>query len=75
MLLNLMLKFIKSLVVEMKDFNYQISWQITFCKEMSKDETKYSPPYYFSSNTQTVINDLGINESLESFYQMILSKV
>lgn len=42
---------------------------------MSKDGTKYSPPYYFSSNTQTVINDLGINESLESFYQMILSKV
>ena len=30
---------------------------------------------YFKSNTETVINDLDINDSLETSYQQISSKV
>ena len=39
---------------------------MTFRKEIEINETKYSPPIYFNSNTQTVIGDLDINDSLET---------
>ena len=49
--------------------------EITFRKEIKNNETKHSPPVCFHSNTQTVINDLDINNIFEILYQMILSGV
>ena len=49
--------------------------QIIFGKEIGDEETKYPPPIYFNCNTQTVINDSGINDSLETSYQIIFSRI
>ena len=46
---------LKDLLVEMKGPKYQITLQVTFCKETENDQTKYSSTICFSSNTQTVL--------------------
>ena len=66
---------LKDLLAEMNSFKYQITFQITFPKEAEHDGTKYSLQIYFDSNTQTVINDLDINDSLENSYQIVLPRV
>ena len=48
---------LKDLLAEMKSFKFQITLGIILSKEIENDETKYSPPIYFSSNAKTVIND------------------
>ena len=45
---------LEDLLAEVRGFNYQITLQITFCKEIENDETKHSPPVYFDANAQTV---------------------
>ena len=42
---------------EIEDFKYQITLQVTFCKEIQNDETKYLPPIYLHSKAQTAVND------------------
>ena len=61
----------------MRDFKYQITPQLTFHKEIEieNNETTYPSPIYLNSNTQTVINDSDITDSLKISYQIILSKV
>ena len=58
----------------MNGFKCQITLEISLCKDTKNAETKYSPPIYFSSNTQIVINDLNINYSLKTSYQMVFIK-
>ena len=61
---------LKDLMAEMRGFKYQITLQITFPKEMKNDETKSLFSVYFSSNAETVINVLDINDSLETSNKM-----
>ena len=60
---------------ELKDFKFQITLKVTFCKEIGSDETKYLPQIYFSSKTQTMVNDLDINDSLNTSHQIVLAKI
>ena len=39
----------------MRGFRQEIPLQITVCKEITKDKTKYSPSIYLNSDTQTVL--------------------
>lgn len=65
----------KDLLSRMKDFKFEINFQVTFHKETENGKTKYSPPICFNSKTKKAIIDLGIDDSLETFQQTILSKV
>lgn len=55
----------------MKGFKIQITLQVTFCKEIETDQTKHPPPSYFNAETQTVVNDLGIDNTLNTSYLII----
>ena len=44
----------KNFLAEISGFRYQITLQITCCKEIKSREIKYSAPIYFNSNTQTI---------------------
>ena len=73
--LNLILKIHEDLLAKIKDFWHETIFQIRFHKEIHNGEGKYWPPIYFKYNTGTVINNLDINDSLETSYQLILPKV
>ena len=38
--------------------------RVTFRQEIENCETKYLPPIYFNSKSQTVVNDFNIDNSL-----------
>ena len=44
----------KNFLAEISGFRYQITLQITYCKEIKSREIKYSAPVYFNSNTPTI---------------------
>lgn len=47
----------------MKGLEFQKTLQVTFCKEIKTSETKYLPPIFFHSKTETVVNDSDIDKS------------
>ena len=64
---------LKDILVEIKGFKFQITLQVTFCKEIKNGSTKHVPPIYLNSSIQTVAIDLDINNSLNTSYQTIFS--
>lgn len=64
--------FFKDMLAEIKGFKYQILLKTTFIKEIENGKTMYLLPICFMSNTQTLINDLDINGSLNTSYQIVL---
>ena len=64
---------LKSLFAETRGFTFQVNFcKVIFCKDVENDKTMYSPLIYVNSKTQTVINDLDIDNSLVISYQTIL---
>ena len=48
---------------------------MTFRKEIENIETKHSPPIYYNSNTQTVIENSNVNGGFETSYQRGFSTI
>ena len=55
---------LEDLLAEMRGLKYHTVFQITFRKDIENDETKCSPPIYFNSNAQIVINEFDINDQI-----------
>lgn len=60
---------LKALSVKVKGFKFQVTLQMTFCKEIVNCERKHSPPISFNSKTKTVANDVDIDSSLKTSCQ------
>ena len=52
---------------ELKGFNFKITLILESQKIESNDERKYSTFYLFS-NTETIMNESGINDACEAIY-------
>ena len=61
----------KDLLIELKDFKYQITLAVLLSKVTDNGEIKYSP-VYFNSLTKTAIND---NYKLDSAFQEIIYRL
>ena len=64
-----LLKKKKELLVEMKGFKFQKLMKKAFHWEFENHGATYSPPIY-----ETVFNDSGINDTLNSSNELILSR-
>ena len=59
---------------EIRGFKFQITLVIDFKKELNDDETEYVS-IFFNFNAELIINDLNIDETFESSYQTITSRI
>ena len=58
----------KDLFAEIKDFQFELTLQVTFSKPIEKDETRI----YFYYKTKIVISHLDLGENLQTFHQTAL---
>ena len=49
--------------------------KVNFYKKIENGERKYSSPFYFSSKTYTIVNDLDFDNRLNISYQTVLSRI
>lgn len=68
-------KLLQDLLAKMRELKYQITLQMAFRKEIENIETKHSPPIYYNSNTQTVIENSNVNGGFETSYQRGFSTI
>ena len=65
---------LRGLLVEIKCFKIEIMLQVTLHKKIGNSETTYPPQIYFPFKSQTVVNDLDIDNSIKTS-QTILSRI
>ena len=65
---------LKSMFEEIRGFKFQITLVIDFKKELNDEETEHVS-IFFNSNAELIINDLNIDETFESSYQTITSRI
>lgn len=61
----------KDLFAEKKVLKFQITFQVTFHKEIENSKTKYSPLISLNAKIQIIINSLYVENSLKISYQKI----
>lgn len=59
---------------EMKGFKFNETLKVTFEKQTGENQTTIKPAY-FNSNTQTIINDDDVSETLQTIKQEILNSI